>query len=54
MTTLQKVALSVPTLYKQFKDKICNNGRFCEDMLTLGLCVAVFYIMALSVAQITV
>jgi len=53
MTTLQKVAGTVPYLYKQIKEKICDDNRFCEDVMMTGLMVAVFWIMGLSLAQMS-
>jgi hypothetical protein len=52
MTTLQKVANGIPNLYKQIKNKICDDNRFCEDVMMMGLCFSVFYIMWISIAQI--
>jgi hypothetical protein len=51
MTTLQKVANGIPNLYKQIKNKICDDNRFCEDVMMMGLCFSVFYIMWISIAQ---
>ena len=41
-------------MYTAIKEKICDNGRFCEDAMMLGLCLTVFYIMVLSIGQMTV
>lgn len=41
-------------MYYKLKDKICNDGQFCEDIMILGLCLTVFYLMALSIGQMTV
>lgn len=41
-------------MYNAIKQKICDNGSFCEDVMMLGLSVWVFFVMALSIGQITV
>lgn len=41
-------------MYTAIKEKICDKGKFCEDAMMVGLCLTVFYIMALSIGQMTV
>jgi len=41
-------------MYNVIKQKICDNGSFCEDVMMFGLSIWVFWVMALSIGQITV
>jgi hypothetical protein len=36
MTTLTKVAHSITDTWKEFKDRVCNDGHFCDD-IAMGL-----------------
>ena len=39
---------------ERLKDKICNDGQFCDDVGMLALSGVVFWMMALSIGQMTV
>jgi len=45
MTTFTKVASSVSSIYETIKEKICNDGRFCDDVAMTGLACVVAWMM---------
>ena len=40
--------------YDGIKQKICNGGQFCEDVMMIGLSITVLWVMILSIGQMTV
>jgi len=52
-TLLKKAGLNLFESTKQFADKICHDGEFCDSVLTVLLSVVVGSIMWLSLAQLT-
>lgn len=53
MTTLiKKAGLDLIDSFNTFRNAICNDHRFCDDLMTGFLGVVVGYVMWLSIAQI--
>lgn len=54
MTTLIKEAgLNLIESTKAFAERLCSDGSFCDDVLTVALAVTIFGIMWLSLAQLS-
>ena len=45
MTTLTKVAHSITDGLQNLKEKICNDGQFCDDVVMMALATATIWIM---------
>lgn len=52
MTTfIKKAGLNLFEMTKSLADKLCNDGRFCDEVAQYALMTVVFSIMWLSIAQ---
>mgnify|MGYP000541727956 CR=1 FL=1 len=53
MTTfIKKAGLNLTELAKTIVDKVCHDGRFCDDVMMSALSLVVVSIMWLSLAQL--
>jgi len=52
MTTLTKVAHGINSQLNEIKDRICNDGRFCDDIAMMVLAGVTFWMMAVAMQPI--
>jgi hypothetical protein len=52
MTTLTKVAHGINSQLIELKDRICNDGQFCDDIAMTALAGVTLWIMILAMQPI--
>lgn len=52
MTTLTKVAHSISETWMEFKDRVCNDGQFCDDIAMSLLSLTTAWMMWVAMQPI--